>query len=214
MMKDNLADRYRHLRANKNLTISKLARELGCNPKTLSFYENGTREMPRDVLIKYANYFNVSVDFLLGRTDDPDPQSTAVDDLQLSHNAVAIIKEYSPITHYSGGSVFDILLEHKEFENILIALASLMQYADKINSGRLGKTDIWDISDIIYTSLIPGILENEYNKSFDEIMEYFGSFSGVIGGRNLLEYEAFKAKKSFDIILESFINKVTERFDP
>ena len=37
-----------------------------------SHYENGKRDIPTDVLIKLADYYNVSVDYLLGRTDNPD----------------------------------------------------------------------------------------------------------------------------------------------
>lgn len=64
-----LGDRYTKLRESKNLSIAQLSKEINCNQKTISFYENGTREMPRTVLLKYSEFFDVSVDYLLGLTN-------------------------------------------------------------------------------------------------------------------------------------------------
>lgn len=48
-----------------------LAMELNMNQNSISRYETGEREADYKTLIALANYFNVSVDYLLGRTDDP-----------------------------------------------------------------------------------------------------------------------------------------------
>jgi len=212
MIPKDLPGRYRFLRANKNLSISKLATELGCNPKTISFYENGDREMPRGVLIKYADYFEVTTDFLLGRTNDPDPKPSAVDDLKLSKKAVEVIKEYSPVYQYKSGPVFNILLEHEEFIKIIEVFANILEYADRVNAGTSYKSNEWDVSEFLPMGIVPDILEKKYNKSFEEVFEYFGTLSGIIGGKHLLEYKAFKAKKAFDIILQSIINRVTSKY--
>ena len=45
--------------------------ELGINQNSLSRYETGQRQADYDTLIKIANYFDVSVDYLLERTDNP-----------------------------------------------------------------------------------------------------------------------------------------------
>jgi len=45
--------------------------ELNMNQNSISRYENGEREADYGTLIAIADYFNVSVDYLLGRTDDP-----------------------------------------------------------------------------------------------------------------------------------------------
>ena len=66
-----LGDRYATLREEKGLTISQLSKEICCNPKTISFYENGSRAMPTNVVLKYSEYFNISADYLLGLTDCP-----------------------------------------------------------------------------------------------------------------------------------------------
>ena len=95
----------------------------------------GTRDMPREVLLKYADYFNVTIDFLLGRTDDPEMKPAAVDELGLSPQAIALLKKYSPITHYGERTVLDYLLTHKEFEKIVEAVACIMYYDYRAKTG-------------------------------------------------------------------------------
>ena len=61
--------RLRQLRKEKNISQLKLAFDLNMNQNTISRYENLEREADYDTLIKLADYFGVSVDYLLGRTD-------------------------------------------------------------------------------------------------------------------------------------------------
>ena len=55
------------LRENRGLSQYKLASELDMSQSNIGMYENGSRMAPSDVLLKIADYFNVSVDYLLGR---------------------------------------------------------------------------------------------------------------------------------------------------
>lgn len=61
--------RLKELRKEKNITQIKLAMELNMSQNTISRYETGERQAGYDELIKIADYFNVSIDYLLGRTD-------------------------------------------------------------------------------------------------------------------------------------------------
>ena len=63
--------KLRELRVLNELTQSDLAKILNCTQQSLSAYEKGTRDVPVDVLIKYADYFNVSLDYLVGRDNKP-----------------------------------------------------------------------------------------------------------------------------------------------
>lgn len=63
--------RLKFLRNKKRITQQRLAIELGINQNSLSRYETGQRQADYDTLIKIANYFDVSVDYLLERTDNP-----------------------------------------------------------------------------------------------------------------------------------------------
>ena len=64
-------DRLRALRQDKDLTQNKLAKELCIDRKTLSNYETAYRTPSIYLVIKMADYFEVSTDYLLGRTDIP-----------------------------------------------------------------------------------------------------------------------------------------------
>ena len=61
--------RLKKLRTEKKISQLKLAIDLNMNQNTISRYENMEREADYETLIKFANYFNVSLDYLLGRTE-------------------------------------------------------------------------------------------------------------------------------------------------
>ncbi|MCE9677457.1 helix-turn-helix domain-containing protein [Paraclostridium bifermentans] len=61
--------RLKLLRNNLNLTQSQLGKNLNLSQRAISSYENGLRFPDELVLNLIADYFNVSVDYLLGRTD-------------------------------------------------------------------------------------------------------------------------------------------------
>ena len=63
--------RLKELRTAKGISQLKLAIDLNMNQNSISRYENGIREADYATLIKFADYFNVSIDYLLERTDDP-----------------------------------------------------------------------------------------------------------------------------------------------
>lgn len=62
--------RLKKLRKEKNVSQVKLAIDLNMNQNTISRYENMEREADYETLIKLADYFNVSIDYLLGRTNN------------------------------------------------------------------------------------------------------------------------------------------------
>lgn len=61
------------MRKQKNLSQLQLAMALNMNQNSISRYETGEHEADYKTLILFADYFHVSVDYLLGRTDDPTP---------------------------------------------------------------------------------------------------------------------------------------------
>lgn len=64
--------RLRELREARNISQLKLALDLNMNQNTISRYETGAREADYATLIKIADYFNVSIDYLLERTENPE----------------------------------------------------------------------------------------------------------------------------------------------
>lgn len=81
----------RTLMEERGKTQENIARETGKTRQTVSQYVNGISEPGYDVLVKIADYFDVSLDYLLGRTSDPSRDPCAVDDLGLSPKAVDAI---------------------------------------------------------------------------------------------------------------------------
>ena len=62
--------RLKELRQERKISQLKLAFDLNMNQNTISRYENLERQADYDTLIRFADYFDVSVDYLLGRTDN------------------------------------------------------------------------------------------------------------------------------------------------
>jgi transcriptional regulator with XRE-family HTH domain len=63
--------RLKSLRKDHGLTQLKLGEYLGLSESTISLYESGKREPDNETLSRIADYFSVSVDYLLGRSDSP-----------------------------------------------------------------------------------------------------------------------------------------------
>ena len=68
----NFATRLKELRKSKKITQLTLALKLKTNQNTISRYESGEREPGINEIIAIADYFDVSVDYLLGVTANPD----------------------------------------------------------------------------------------------------------------------------------------------
>ncbi|MBQ9901159.1 MAG: helix-turn-helix transcriptional regulator [Clostridia bacterium] len=69
------------LRTERNITQKDAARDLNISQALLSHYERGARECGLDFLIKIADYYGVSCDYLLGRTSDRSGAKLTVNDL-------------------------------------------------------------------------------------------------------------------------------------
>lgn len=63
------------MREDSDLTQKKIADYLMCDQSLYSKYERDEREIPLSLLIKLADYYNVSLDYLVGRTDMKKPYS-------------------------------------------------------------------------------------------------------------------------------------------
>ena len=63
--------RIRDLREDHDLKQRQLAEILNCSQRVYSNYELGQRDIPTDILIKLSQFYDVSVDYLLGLTNNP-----------------------------------------------------------------------------------------------------------------------------------------------
>ena len=66
-----LYERIRYFREDRDLTQKQVAEMLGMSQTGYSKYETGENDIPTQILIKLADYYNTTTDYLLGRTDNP-----------------------------------------------------------------------------------------------------------------------------------------------
>ncbi len=63
--------RIRNLREDKDLNQTQIAKYLGMSQTGYSKYETGENDIPTTILIKLARFYNTSIDYILGETDNP-----------------------------------------------------------------------------------------------------------------------------------------------
>ena len=66
--------RIRDLREDKDMTQTQVAKMLGMSQTGYSKYETGENDIPTAILIQLARFYETSIDYLLGETDDPRPR--------------------------------------------------------------------------------------------------------------------------------------------
>lgn len=64
--------RIRDLREDKDITQTQMGKVLSCSQRVYSNYERGDIDIPTSTLCKIADFHKVSVDYLLGRTNNPE----------------------------------------------------------------------------------------------------------------------------------------------
>ena len=68
---NKLSNRLIKLKKDKNLLQKDIAKDVNLSLRAYQYYELGQREPTASVLIALADYFDVSIDYLVGRTDNP-----------------------------------------------------------------------------------------------------------------------------------------------
>lgn len=79
-------NRLKKLRLEKNESLESIAKILNVTLQTISNYENGKREMTPNTIIKLAEYFNVSTDYLLGKSDIRNPEEQIKQEFEFAYH--------------------------------------------------------------------------------------------------------------------------------
>lgn len=158
--------RLKDLRKERNINQEQLAKEIGASRGSISFYEKGSRMPDISTLDKLASYFNVSTDYLLGRTDE-----------QMSNIEIQSIQN---MTGLSSKAVNKLkLIKEKNtmlFDNVLYAINYLIGEDLIVENNLLGGT-LLDIGEYLFDEFLipsPSVLEKiENNLEFtgDELTE-------------------------------------------
>jgi transcriptional regulator with XRE-family HTH domain len=145
------------LRRQKGISQKKAAEELGISPALLSHYENGIRECGLDFLLRLAEYYSVSCDYLLGKTEvknpvlyESEPSAFAIDRILKTakdHSPAAydLLSNITEVNAYhmaralcqtaTRGEAFTFEYEQKDYGN-LCAAASAGLYAKMSELGK------------------------------------------------------------------------------
>lgn len=128
-----LPDIYMDLRNEAGLSQTELANAINCNKQYVSKIEDGSRTLSINMLIKYADYFNVSVDYLLGRTDvkSTDPNIKQICEYTgLSEAAVnCLIRSKSE--NDKERRMMSLMIENPWMHSLVNSAAEVEYYAEK-----------------------------------------------------------------------------------
>lgn len=120
-----LKDRLKQLRIEKGKTQKEMAKDLGTTDVSIGRYEAGTREPKTDILNALADYFDVTTDYLLGRTNERN--FTQKDEKSIQKDLKLIMEEFKT------GKAGPVCYDGVEFENDELALIeNAMETALKI----------------------------------------------------------------------------------
>ena len=70
-MDAQIGKRLREMRQEAKLSQARVAAVVGSRQSAIARFESGEAHVPSDVMVRYADYFDVSLDYIFGRTDNP-----------------------------------------------------------------------------------------------------------------------------------------------
>ena len=181
------SERLKKLRDEKGLTQSQLAHELCISNKTISVYEKGTSLQTIDTLERIASYFDVTVDYLIGYSDERNPEiSNIASKLYLSQEAILILKQMAEQINLSTDepltSTLSKVIVNPHFNNFLSGLSTFASYTeqdwdnmrkslDKNLSDDLGSAYKNNITQSMIKSMVRSQIGNEIDSIIDSFIE-------------------------------------------
>lgn len=103
-----LGERLKELRLHKKLKQNYLQKKFSLSSGCYSLYENNKRKPDYELLIEFANFYNVSLDYLVGRTDELNSDTGA--NALYTAQEVNLIKKYRALNEH-GKKVIETVLE-------------------------------------------------------------------------------------------------------
>ena len=123
----SVQERLKDLRVEKGLKLEELAEQVGLSKSALGSYENDEdKEINHGSLLKLADFYQVTVDYLLGLSDNRAHENTPLAELHLTDEAVALLK-----SGRVNNRLLCELLAHKDFIRLL---ADIEIYVDRVAS--------------------------------------------------------------------------------
>lgn len=130
-----MKNRIRELRTQRGLTQADLAKLLNVSSRTVGFYESEERDPDTTTLKKLADYFKVSIDYLLGRSDEKNNIGTSMPVIPEHFTDPDAAREYVYKHKIFGANGFrpELMSDEKilEFANALLEQMELLSYKYK-----------------------------------------------------------------------------------
>lgn len=193
-----------NLRKNKGLSQKDAASELGISQALLSHYEKGIRECGLSFLVRTADFYEVSVDYLLGRTPNPSGGQAAAED-------IPEFDELSDVNKIKSNTY--CLLNRKLIVNSAAVIYSLLA---EINNKKLSKhvTDYLSIAEYRMFRYLYSLKENNAPDIFgiesNSINEYCLSSMALSTARiNDIKQNIDGVELSADVLSEKFNESYT-----
>jgi transcriptional regulator with XRE-family HTH domain len=120
----NFQNIFRKLRTSSNLTQSAIAEKIGISRSTIGMYETGAREPDFETLEKIADYFNVDIDFLLGRTNQTTMLPETIGKYSKTHELDVIYEQLSDHNQRKVLTYSKNLLSTQQMEDALLPSAA------------------------------------------------------------------------------------------
>ena len=150
-----------HPKTGGKTTLKALGEYVGIRQQTISLYKNGTTQPTPENLVKIAEYFNVSVDYLL--TGISSENKDMHEELGLSEDAIALMKYAKDTGEFNGATplikLLDSLLSDKDFYEFLEELDLKAEQVRSVLNGKFDKSNagnldiegyfIWDLQKFV-----------------------------------------------------------------
>ena len=208
-MINNFSRIITYLRKQKGLSQKQASEELGISQSLLSHYEKGIRECGLDFLVKVANYYNVSTDYLLGRTQNPSGNTPKAEDIPNENQVKDVFQGKTDnyclynkkLLTNTSGVIYNILsqvgnkkLSKYVSQYLMTAEYKVLRTISSFNSTDNNKTIPYELTaDYCQTSMAMDMLKIEELKitqgdkikvdlSYDKLAEeYPDSYSSIFG---------------------------------
>lgn len=189
-MIDTLGQRLKELRGQMSQTAA--AKGIGTDQQTLSRYEKCERNPDAEMLLRIAEYYGVSCDYLLGISDVPSTDCTiqsvhAV--TGLTESAIQQLSEYNKSNRATWNmDIINLILESKDFAEMLKIISSMLTHEAKPFYQDVFGTDSHDIgrftADRHFQSILNAIIEKYANDSIsDNRIAYYRAYMSEHAGQ-------------------------------
>lgn len=183
--------KIKELRQERNLSLRDLAADLEIAYSSLGKYERGDQQPSFETLIKLADYFNVTTDYLIGRSEGKTPElQTLYEEIRLSEASIDLLKSMAEfISQYKGGpfekmsplNCIDFLLSQKEqsyrlFDCIYAYFLAHIEEGQQIfisKDGTLRLIPDFEAGNCIYQSIPSEYLESSILQEISEQLKEF-----------------------------------------